>query len=67
MAQLGKAHKDQLKSLMGEFKRLHRRLQAIHDKTGYADLAHRVLALQIAEHTVEENSRTHRTRRGHSA
>jgi hypothetical protein len=54
MAQLGKAHKDQLKSLMGEFKRLQRRLQAIHDKTGYEDLAHGVLALQIAEHTVEE-------------
>jgi hypothetical protein len=54
MAPLGKAHKDQLKSLMGEFKRLQRRLQAIHDKTGYADLAHGVLALQIAEHTVEE-------------
>jgi hypothetical protein len=54
MAQLGKAHKDQLKSLMGECKRLQRRLQAIHDKTGYADLAHGVLALQIAEHTVEE-------------
>jgi hypothetical protein len=54
MAQLGTAHKDQLKSLMGEFKRLQKRLQAIHDKTGYEDLAHGVLALQIAEHTVEE-------------
>jgi hypothetical protein len=39
---------------MGECKRLQSRLQAIHDKTGYEDLAHGVLALQIAEHTVEE-------------
>ena len=54
MAQLEKARKDQLKSLMGELKRLQRRLQTMHDKTGYADLAHGVLALQIAEHTVEE-------------
>jgi hypothetical protein len=54
MAQLRKAHKDQLKTLMGECKRLQRRLQAIHDKIGYEDLAHGVLALQIAEHTVEE-------------
>jgi len=54
MAPLGKAHKDQLKALMGECQRLQRRLQGIHDQTGYADLAHGVLALQIAEHTVEE-------------
>jgi hypothetical protein len=54
MAQLEKARKDQLKSLMGELKRLQRRLQTMHDKTGYVDLAHGVLALQIAEHTVEE-------------
>ena len=54
MAQLRQAQKDQLKALMGEFKRLQKRLQAIHDKTGYEDLGHGVLALQIAEHTVEE-------------
>lgn len=54
MAQLGKAHTEQLKSLMREFKRLQKRLQSIHKKTGYQDLGHGVLALQIAEHTVKE-------------
>ena len=54
MAQLRKAQKDQLKALMGQLKRLQKRLRAIHDKTGYEDLEHGVLALQIAEHTVEE-------------
>jgi hypothetical protein len=54
MAQLGQAQKDQLKTLMREFKRLQKRLQSIHDKTGYEDLGHGVLALQIAEHAVEE-------------
>jgi hypothetical protein len=54
MAQLGQAQKDQLKALMREFKRLQKRLQSIHDKTGYEDLEHGVLALQIAEHAVEE-------------
>jgi hypothetical protein len=54
MAQLRQAQKDQLKALMGEFKRLQKRLRAIHDRTGYEDLGHGVLALQIAEHTVEE-------------
>jgi hypothetical protein len=54
MAQLGKAQKDQLKSLMKDLKRLQKRLQAIHAKTGYEDLEHGVLALEIAEHTVEE-------------
>jgi len=54
MAQLGKARKDQLKSLMREIKRLQKRLQSIHRKTAYEDLGHGVLALQIAEHTVEE-------------
>jgi hypothetical protein len=38
----------------GEFKRLQKQLQAIHKKTGYEDLGHGVLALQIAEHTVAE-------------
>ena len=54
MAQLGKARKDQLKSLMREIKRLQKRLQSIHRQTAYEDLGHGVLALQIAEHTVEE-------------
>jgi hypothetical protein len=39
---------------MGEFKRLQKRLRVIHEKTGYEDLEHGLLALQIAEHTVEE-------------
>src|SRR5688572_3157338 len=54
MAQLGQAQIDQLKALMEEFKRLQKELQAIHKKTGYEDLEHGVLALQIAEHAVEE-------------
>ena len=54
MIQLEQAQKDQLKSLKDEFKRLQKQLQAVHDKTGYEDLEHGVLALQIAEHTVEE-------------
>jgi hypothetical protein len=54
MAQLRQAHKDQLKALMKEFKRFQKQLRAIHNRTGYEDLEHGVLALQIAEHTVEE-------------
>ena len=54
MTQLEQAKKDQLKSLKDEFKRLQKQLQAVHDKTGYEDLEHGVLALQIAEHAVEE-------------
>jgi hypothetical protein len=54
MATLSKTQKNQLKTIMREFKRLQTRLQAIHKKTGYEDLGHGVLALQIAEHTVEE-------------
>jgi len=54
MAQLSQAQKNQLKAVMKDFKRLQSRLQAIHNKTGYEDLGHGVLALQIAEHTVEE-------------
>jgi hypothetical protein len=45
MSQLAKAQKDRLKSLMDDFKRLQKRLQAIYDKTGYEDLEHGVLAL----------------------
>lgn len=54
MSQLGQAQKNQLTALKKEFKRLQKQLEAIHKKTGYEDLAHGVLALQIAEHTVEE-------------
>ena len=54
MTQLGHVQENQLKALMKEFKRLQKQLQVIHDKTGYEDLEHGVLALQIAEHTVEE-------------
>jgi hypothetical protein len=54
MAELSQAQKDKLKGLMGEFKQLQKQLRAIHNKTGYEDLEHGVLALQIAEHTVEE-------------
>jgi predicted nucleic acid-binding Zn-ribbon protein len=54
MTQLEQSQKDQLKSLKDEFKRLQKQLQAVHDKTGYEDLEHGVLALQIAEHAVEE-------------
>jgi hypothetical protein len=54
MTQLEQAQKDQLKVLMEEFKRLQKQLQAMHHKTGYEDLEHGVLALQIVEHTVKE-------------
>jgi hypothetical protein len=54
MAQLGQAQKNQLMALKKEFKRLQKQLEAIHKETGYEDLAHGVLALQIAEHAVEE-------------
>ena len=54
MASTSQAQKNQLKALMRDFKRLQSRLQAIHNKTGYEDLDHGLLALQIAEHTVEE-------------
>lgn len=54
MSQLEQAQKTQLTALRKEFQRLQKKLQAIHKKTGYEDLAHGVLALEIAEHTVEE-------------
>jgi hypothetical protein len=54
MAQLPPAQKNQLKTLQKEFRRLQKELQQLHEKTGYEDLGHGVLALQIAEHTVEE-------------
>jgi hypothetical protein len=54
MAQLGKVQNNRLETLRNEFKRLQKQLENIHKKTGYEDLAHGVLALEIAEHTVEE-------------
>ena len=54
MAQLRQAQKGQLQALRVEFKRLQKQLEKIHKKTGYEDLEHGVLALQIAEHTAEE-------------
>ncbi len=54
MSQLEQAQKTQLTALRKEFQRLQKQLQAIHKKTGYEDLAHGVLALEIADHTLEE-------------
>ena len=54
MAQVTQAQKNQLAALQREFQRLQKKLQATHRKTGYDDLAHGVLALEIADHTVEE-------------
>jgi hypothetical protein len=51
---LSPGQKSRLTALRRELKRLQNRLQQIHKKTRYADLAHGVLALEIAEHTVEE-------------
>jgi hypothetical protein len=54
MAQVTQAQKNQLAALQREFQRLQKKLKTIHRKTGYDDLAHGVLALEIADHTVEE-------------
>ena len=54
MAQLEKAKENQLKELMSEFKQLQKKLQQIHKQTDYEDLGHEMLALEIAEHAVEE-------------
>jgi hypothetical protein len=54
MTQLENAQTVQLKSLMGKFKQLEKQLEKIHKKTGYEDLGHGVLALQIAQHALEE-------------
>jgi hypothetical protein len=43
-----------LKALRDEFGRLRKRLQALHRRTGYEDLGHGVLALEIAGHAVTE-------------
>jgi hypothetical protein len=54
MSQLGQVQKTQLTALRKAFQRLQKQLHAIHKRTGYEDLGHGVLALEIAEHTVEE-------------
>ena len=54
MAQIGKTQIDRLKKLKKELQRTQRQLEKIYKKTGYEDLGHGVLALEIAEHTVEE-------------
>jgi hypothetical protein len=54
MAQVGQSQKDQLKAVKEQCRRLEKQLQALFKKTGYEDFEHGVLALQIAEHTVEE-------------
>ena len=54
MAQLQQAQKDRLITLLQEFKRLQKKLKAIHRRTAYEDLEHGVLALQIAQQTIEE-------------
>ncbi len=54
MAQLKQAQKKRLEALKKELERLQTRLRTIHQKTAYEDLAHGVLALEIAEHAVEE-------------
>ena len=54
MRQPQQAQQNQLKGRIKELKRIQKQLQAIHQKTGYEDLQHGVLALQIAEHAVEE-------------
>ena len=54
MAQVRQQQKTQLAALQKEFQRLQKKLRAVHKKTGYEDLAHGVIALEIAEHTIEE-------------
>jgi hypothetical protein len=54
MTQPRRVQKDKLRALMGDLKRLQKRLQVIHEKTDYEDLGHGILALQIAQHTMEE-------------
>lgn len=49
-----RAHDNALKALRGELKRLCKRLRVLHERTEYEDLGHGVLALEIAEHAVNE-------------
>ncbi len=43
-----------LKALEGELRRLRARCRVLRDRTRYEDLGHGVLALEIAEHAVDE-------------
>ena len=43
-----------LKALRGELRRLRKRFQVLRHRTRYEDLGHGVLALEIAEHAVNE-------------
>ena len=54
MAQITQAQKHQLAALRKELQRLQKKIQALHKKTAYEDLAHGALALEIAEHAIEE-------------
>ncbi len=49
-----RAQDNAMKALRGELRRLRKRFQVLHDRTGYEDLGHGVLALEIAEHAVNE-------------
>jgi hypothetical protein len=54
VARVTRAEKDQLNALTREFKQLQKQLRKVYEKSGYEDLAHGLLALEIAEHAVEE-------------
>jgi hypothetical protein len=49
-----RAQEKALKALKGELRRLRRRCQVLRERTRYEDLGHGVLALEIAEHAVDE-------------
>jgi hypothetical protein len=49
-----RAQDNALNALRRELRRLRKRFQVLHDRTRYADLGHGVLALEIAEHPVNE-------------
>ena len=49
-----RAQENALKALRRELPRLGKRLQVLHEGTAYEDLGHAVLALEIAEHAVNE-------------
>jgi hypothetical protein len=49
-----RAQEKALKALKGELRRLRARCQALRSRTRYEDLGHGVLALEIAEHAVNE-------------
>jgi hypothetical protein len=48
------AQANALKALRDELRRLRKRFQVLRDRTRYEDLGHGVLALEIAEHAVNE-------------